>query len=387
MNLYINQAELRIQSALPLYQKTRDAIGIHILLSKMNISSNRGDVYSIIVNIIRDHFKSAIGDIYSFKNGDIIIVYRGRSDKLIKDCLHQVYYLFSEDNTQLPPIEDFINKFSQIFYSKDWSNFILLCNDIINSAASNEKINYIRNSLISEFSDKIEEALNPINWTELIKTSPIAKHSYEKMPIVVFQEIYADIDNITYIIGENFDIVTNTYLRSYFKEFLDLKLLVKLVDLLSTDLEDNVYLLNLNITTVATEEFWELASSLTDNVKKKIIIAITIGDVYSDITHFLEIREKIVEHEFKLCLDGLDYLSFMQIDRESLGFDLLRIKQKELFEVAKLSELEQALKAKITTSGASRIILEVEHESCISDGKKLGIMLYQISRNASNYGG
>lgn len=380
MNLYIKEAEQRLKSALPTLGKARDAIGIHFALS--NLSSGSIEEHgSIAINVLRDQFKNAIGDIYSFKNGDIIIVYRGRSEKLILDCLHQVQYLFADDHAQLSLSEDFLDKHSQVFYPKDWQKFLSLCDTLTTRLVpDNQSSPSFKGSLVSLFSSIIEDLLVSVEWSVLVKTSMISKQFVDQTTSKVFDEIYADVDSLSYIIGENFDIVGNPHLRSYFKEFLDIKLLVRLVELLNKKPGDNAYLLNLNITTVSSHEFWALAESLPDVIKRRIIIAISVADVFNDLSYFLEVRERLTMHGFKLCLDCLDYLSFMQIDRNSLGFDLVRIKHKTMFDVIRLSELEQELAAKISVSGTSRVILEVADKEAIRIGQKLGVMLFQVDK-------
>ncbi|MDF3048161.1 MAG: hypothetical protein K0R73_1279 [Candidatus Midichloriaceae bacterium] len=379
MNLYINEADQRLVSSIPTLEKTRDAIGIYFSLSKLDHATS-GEHLSIVINVLRDQFKSSIGDIYAFKNKDILIVYRGRNEKLIQDCLYQVQYLFSDDNAQLTLAEDFLDRHSQVFYPKDWAKFLNTCQNLISAYAANQNSKNFKGSIVSLFSSTIEDLLAPVEWDVLMKSKPIFKHLPEKETNKVFDEIYADVKGIAYVIGENFDISNNVYLNAYFKEFLDLKLLVKLVALLSKKRGTTPYMLNLNITTVASQEFWTLAESLPDSIKQRIVLAISITDVFRDLGYFLELREKLSGHGFKLCLDDLDYLSFMQIDRSSLGFDLIRIKHKPLLGAIYASDLNNELSAKIAVSGSSRVILEVENKNAVNDAQKLGALLYQISK-------
>lgn len=380
MNLYIKEAEQRLKASLPTLEKARDAIGIHFSFSNLNAESS-DEHCSIAINVLRDQFKNAIGDIYSFKNRDIVIVYRGRSEKLILDCLSQVQYLFSDDSAQLPLAEDFIDRYSQVFYPKDWPKFLGLCDALTKKMVpDNQNSPSFKGSLVSLFSSIIEDLLVSVDWGILVKTSAITKQFVDETSSKVFDEIYADVDSLSYIIGENFDIVGNPHLRAYFKEFLDIKLLLRLVELLNKKPGENAYLLNLNITTIASHEFWVLAESLPDVIKRRIIIAISVADVFNDLAYFLEVRERLIFHGFKLALDCLDYLSFMQIDRSSLGFDLVRIKHKTMFDVIKLSEQTQELVAKISISGTSRVILEVADKEAMRIGQKLGIMLFQLDK-------
>lgn len=376
MNLYINEAESRLKTAIPSLERSRDAIGIHFALSKMRRNTENNEHISIVVNVLRDQLKSAIGDIYSFRDGDIIIIYRGKNEKLIQDCIFQVQYLFADDPKQLSLGEDFYEEYCGVYHPHAWKSFMEMCEKKISQFLNDNKPTF-KGSMLSMFSSIIEDTLINIDWSVLVRTSPIHRYDPNGGKTKVFDEIFVDVDSISYIIGENFDLKNNKYLYSYLKELLDIKLLVRLVQSIAAGKDDSAFLLNLNISTLQLPEFWELAESLPENVKKRIIIAISVSEVFWDLSAYLGIREQIIANGFKLCLDSLEYLSFMQIDRNSLGFDLVRIKHDDSFDYAQLVELEQQLASKISISGSSRVMLQTNSEESIEIGQKLGLMLFQ----------
>lgn len=376
MNLYINQAESRIKSAITTYEATHRAMGIYIALSKMDVKSIKLETCTIIVNIIRDHFRSASGDIYLFKNRDIVIVYRGKNQNLITEGLYKLHYLFSEDSKEFSSFESFSNKFSQIFDEKNWKDFISLCNKLYQINIEDRQLAKTEDSLIQIISGILEEYLQHINWNAFVKLYPIFKYSYNDSS-KAFIEICIDINSLAERLGKNFDILNNTSLKSYLKEFIDFKILMKLIDLVNLDNKE-VYLINLNINTLESEEFWIWANSLDKDVSSRIIIALSISEVFADLTNFLKLREKIIDYNFKLCLDCSDYLSFMQVDRQSLGFDLIRIKHQKILNLAELNELTASLKSKIALSGTTRTIIEIEDLNEMTSYLEPEVMLYQL---------
>lgn len=378
MNFYVNDAEIRLQAALNSYEKHADGIAMRITLSKLPFRNDRNDARAIAINILRDQFKSATGDMYVLSSGDVIVVYRGRNDRIIQDCLFHIQYLFAEEGPQLSMPEALLPQYVQVYYPSQWKEFLELCNKIIVSN-QNAKSNVLGHSMLHNISSMIEDVLLHINWLELIAVAEINKVTDNTPHTVVLKNLHIDIDALSYTAGKNFDILTNPYLGSYLKEFLDLKLLIRLVELLSAQYADDAYLLNLNMSTISSSEFWKLADSLPDNIKKRIIIAISLSDVFSDFAFFLQMRERLVVQGFKLCLDNLDYLSFMQIDRTSLGFDLVRINHSTVYDIIKLSELEDQLRSKIHVCGSSRVILRVHDAAEVLVGKKFGVILFQLS--------
>lgn len=383
MNLYINDAEERLKSALLSYEKANDAIGLYFALSKLPHKKDSNDPKTIALNILRDQFKGAAGDIYVLTTSDVIVVYRGRNEALIQECSYNMQYLFAEEGDQLAFTGALTPQYTRVFHPKEWEGFLNLCYTLLENINGRNAVssNGFKGSMLTLFGTIIEDVLATAQWSTLIRSSAVYKIADSKQHSKVLDELYVDIGALTYLVGDNLDIILNPYLKNYFKEFLDIKLLIKLVHILSKSSGDNAYLLHLNISTVSSSEFEQLAVSLPESTRKRIIISIAIGDIFLDFAYFLQVREQLAAYGFKLCLDNLDYLSFMQIDRSSLGFDLVRIKHSEMFDVIRLSELEEQLRNKINISGSSRVILEAPNTESVAVGRKLGLMLFQIDKS------
>lgn len=380
MNLYINDAESRLRSSIHALNNAKDATGICFHLSKLINAAEPSNSNSIALNVIRDQFKNCLGDIYAFKNGDVIIVYRGRNEKTIKDCVYQVQYLFSDDNDQLSFSETFFSPFYNIYDRSNWDRFIAHCDNSTKFLDRDKKSEHFKGSLIGLFSSIIEDLIEQANWDVLVRQSGVYKDTGKGQPAKVLDEIHIDIDALAYIIGENFDIVENSYLRSFLREFLDIKLLLKLLELIRRDPGKDAYLLALSLNTLSSLEFRELSNSISEAVKRRIIIGVSVADVFSDLTYFLKVREELLRDGYKLCLDSLDYLSFMQVDRNSLGFDLMRLSKPKAENMTNFSEIEQQIADKIAVSGSSRVILEVGSRNDIDLGRKLGVVLFQTDK-------
>jgi hypothetical protein len=381
MNFYVNDAELRLKSALGSYEKYADAVAIKVSLSKLPIRNDRNDSRAIAINILRDQFKSASGDLYVLSNSDVIVVYRGRTDNMIQECMYHIQYLFAEEGPQLSMTEALLPQYVQIYYPDQWEDFINWCQAMLNRRNSKTSSMSHNHSMLLSISSMIEDVLLSINWAKLIDVSEINKWSQNRNPTLVLKDLHIDISSLAYVAGKHFDIINNQYLGSYVKEFLDLKLLIRLVELLANQSQDNAYLLNLNMSTISSSEFWELSTSLSENIKRRIIVAISISDVFSDFAFFLQMRNKLAEQGFKLCLDNLDYLSFMQIDRTSLGFDLVRINHSTVYDIIRLSEMEDQVRNKIQICGSSRVILKVQNDKDATIGQKFGVILFQMFKH------
>ena len=380
MNLYIKDAESRLESALPRLIDAKDSTAICFFLSRFQNNVETSDVSSVAISLIRDHFKRSVGDIYSFSKGDIVVVYKGNNDNLINDIVYQIQYLFSDDDDQLSFPETVFKDCYRVFNKKNWNDFIGFCKKSLNLANDSEIKHAFQGSLIDLFSTIIEDFIQNIKWSNIIINSSVDKHSSQNLPVKVFEEIHIDMDSLSYVIGDGFDIISNTYLRNYFKELLDIKLLIRLVNLIKQNKNHSAFLLSLSINTLRSKEFEELSKSLPEAIRKRIIISISAADVFESLADFMDLREKLISYDYKLCLDKLDYLSFIQLDRKSLGFDLFRISKINHGHVDVMKEIEQQLMDKVKASSSSRVILEASSADDILLGKKLGITLFQTDK-------
>ena len=81
---------------------------------------------------------------------------------------------------------------------------------------------------------------------------------------------------------------------------------------------------------------------------------------------------------YRICLDGLDYLAFQQLDRSSLGFDLAKILWNADLKSDTGTEENIALYDAIKKCGKNRLILSrCDNEKAVEFGKSLGISIFQ----------
>ncbi len=375
MNFYVNDAESRLIAALPSYNKSVDTIAMKVSLSKLHVRMDKNNSRTIAINILRDQFKSSSGDMYVLSNSDVIVLYKGKDDTILQHCVYHIQYLFAEEGNQPIFTTTLIPQYVTIYRADKWDEFISYCTEIFNNKDVVQK-----NSgyMLQTISHIIEDELQNIDWSSILLSSDISKIIYSSgNKSIVLKDLYVDYSALNFIAGEKFDIISNPHLKGYIKEFLDFKVLVKLVKLVSNNIENESYIVNLSIHTLKSDEFWELANALSEGVKRKIIIGISLSDIFYDFASFLKIRADLQDVNFKLCLDGLDYLSFMQIDRTSLGFDLVRVIHSNVYDIILLSELEEQVRSKIQVCGSSRVIIQVHNEADVEIAQKFGIILFQ----------
>jgi hypothetical protein len=136
--------------------------------------------------------------------------------------------------------------------------------------------------------------------------------------------------------------------------------------------------LNFNIVTLLSRNFAELNALIEPNVRNSIVIEISIGDVFSDILAYFTAQRFLKQQGYRLCLDGLNSYSLPQINREHLGFDLMKLQWNAETE-GHLNELDyRHLAAVVEKCGRNRIILtRCDSKYAIDYGQGLGLSLFQ----------
>ena len=135
---------------------------------------------------------------------------------------------------------------------------------------------------------------------------------------------------------------------------------------------------NLNVSTLQSPEFLEFDKSLKSGIRGSVVIELQLFDVFADLGSFMFARDYLRERGYKFCLDSTTQLSLPLIDREKLGFDLVKLFwSADLYDQLK-GPRSQDLRRATESIGSERLILaRCDSERALEAGDSLGIMLYQ----------
>ncbi len=101
-------------------------------------------------------------------------------------------------------------------------------------------------------------------------------------------------------------------------------------------------------------------------------------DVYSDLGGYFFARDVLRERGFKFCLDGMNHHSLPLIDREALGFDLVKLFwHLDLYDQLDGAYRDQLHRA-VQQIGPERLILaRCDSEQALEVGRSLSAALFQ----------
>ncbi|MDB2415253.1 EAL domain-containing protein [Rickettsiales bacterium] len=371
---------------------------IHFHLSKLQEQYRSTYQIRIAVNILSDLFKREESVIFVTEDKDIFVLYRGSERSLLEKSIFQIRYLFMDDtlayNDDGFENENFCSVYDLEF---QWRDFYNSCKRKATGRSGkaiepeNEEISSMPKKNIQTFSGKRGKMhiLTPDYLVEVLKevedmdVSGAFRSQYvcalkEGRPLQpLFKETYVSIKSLQDMLDVNVDLLSSKTLFKYFTKTLDRKVLHLFEQGVEGHIEPPVSL-NLNLKTLLSDEFATFDKLIKNKDKQSVVIEINTADVFEDVDTFLLAKDAVQKLGYRICLDGLDGITFPQINRKELGFDLAKLKwNPELIEKSCSKRNELITKA-VKECGANRIILcRCDNQDAVDYGRAMGISLFQ----------
>lgn len=387
-----NSGEDLLNTLENLSEKLKDGYCIFVPISKMGKNYNTHFQQKIITNVLNDIFKNTDSLLFFVANGDLFLLNFGKDSRVIEKAIDQLNYLFIEDSVRLDARKDL--RICEIYDLK------LQLEDVIDRAKTSLNIPVIKKNKMPFSFDPTElnrtkslgsnpDSFNQINIYNLPKIVSIIQKTdcypaLRSQPICVFDrskrtfkpvvyEIYLHIRHLNKLLYPGTDLLSDPYLFRSITTHLDKKVLNLLMKR-NTALIDSAFSINLSLATVISKEFEEINYSLRKSIKNEIIIEIQLADMFFDIPSFNLACKKLKSFGYKLCLDGVNSITFQHISRAVLGFDMLKLHWEDDISIT----YKEALKKAVERDDAKRIILSrCNNAGSINFGLDLGISIFQ----------
>lgn len=358
----------------------------------------------IAVNLITDLLREPDGAIFVCSDYDIIILAKGAQKSNLEKVVFQLRYLFMDDplaynadgqeNPDFSTIYDLSIEFDEFSVSTKRklgtsAKSEVLENLISGGTGTQQKSSGGTNSSAQANAARrikpitpvrlatIERDLLPADLSRVIRKQPVCAAPENKAIRRVFDELYINIAHLRQILMADVDFTSNRWLFKYLTQLLDEKVLTLLRHNPNRYFDMPVSI-NLNVATLLSEKFTEFDAAIKPSVKVSIVLELQVADVFSDMEAFIVARDTVQKMGYRVCLDGLTTLSFLQVDRERLGFDLAKLQWNADAETDLLSDENRAIADAVTRCGANRIILcRCDTKEAVDYGKAMGISLFQ----------
>lgn len=370
----------------------------------------------IATNLMNDLLGDRDGAIYLCDDANIYVMVRHLPKPLMDKMVFQLRYLFMDDPLAYGEDGEENPEFAQIFEIEDeWNIFMEICkrrlvqrvrrtqgeqrpvaraSNAAMAAAGISPMEFPRvdmryfsaASLVT-----IENTLKNTDITTSMRRQPITAMMPDNSVRTVFDEMYINIQSLRQVLGTEVDLLSNRALFRYLTQKLDDRMLDAIQKNPMRYLTNPVSL-NLNIPTLLSNRFAEFDAAIKPSTKVSLVIELQIGDVFSDISGFLLAKDTVQKLGYRVCLDGVVDASFPQVDRQRLGFDLIKLQWNgDTARDLDADRNQQVLEA-IKRCGSNRVILtRCDNAQAVEYGRALGLSLFQgrhldqlINPNAAN---
>ena len=376
----------------------RRAIVIH--LSRLRPDNRRAHHIRIAVNTFEALVKQFNGQIFVLQNADIVFVCRDASIAVIDDAIMRLRYLFGDDPLAAEFDDGVPDRFATWYdIERDYPAFFAWAEEVYEQAVKRQKrLAAIAGSAPQEERQPMDapalaelvSAIERADLTNVMRRQAICAIMGEEVPKPVFREVYVSIADLRNAIMPKRDIASDRWLFQHLTQHLDRRVLTLLRRNDEAALAHS-YSINLNISTLLSQEFLQFDQSLRAGARGTIIVELQKLDIFADLGAFVFARDYLRERGYRVCLDGVSGVTLSFIERERLGLDLVKLFWTPDMADAMATERIAQFREAVERTGRSRIILaRCDSEDAIAFGQSLGLRLFQgrhIDRMLSATGG
>lgn len=408
MRIVTKEPEAHLIELLNLVQEQRQgwqAIAFHF--SKLLEHYRSEYQIKIATNLMNDLLGDRDGAVYLCEDANIYVMVRHLPRPLLDKMIFQLRYLFMDDPLAYHLDGEENPEFAAIYeIEQDWERFMDICKrrlvlrvrkthapaaaaapSVAPAPAPNPAMAAagVRPVQFPKADMRYFTAASLASIEETLKVTDIAS-SVRRQPVVaimdgqvrtVFDEMYVNINALRKSLGTEIDLLSNRWLFKYLTQRLDERMLDAVQKSPARYLA-NPASLNLNIPTVLSTRFAEFDAAIKPSSKVSLVVELQIDDVLADMRGFGIAKDVVQKLGYRVCLDGLTDMNFPQIDRQRLGFDLVKVAWSGDGAKDAKSDKNASFAEAVKRCGANRVILtRCDTVDAQEFGKALGINLFQ----------
>ena len=363
----------------------------------------------IATNLMNDLLGDRDGAVYLCEDANIYVMVRHLPKPLMDKMVFQLRYLFMDDPLAYLADGEENAEFAQVYdIEQDWQAFMDQCKKRLvqrvkrtqaaskpaasaatparaaTATAANVKpmefpkmepkaeMRYFTGASLAA----IEDTLGKIDIIPSVRRQPVVA-IIDGQVRTVFDEMYINIAALRKSLNTEVDLLSNRWLFKYLTQRLDERMLESIQKSPARYIA-NPASLNLNIPTVLSTRFAEFDAAIKPSVKTSLVVELQIGDVLMDMQGFALAKDILQKLGYRVCLDGLTDMNFPQIDRQRLGFDLVKVAWSGDGAKDAKSDKNASFAEAVKRAGAKRVILtRCDTVQAQEFGLALGINLFQ----------
>ncbi|WP_417819482.1 hypothetical protein [Terasakiella sp.] len=364
---------------------------VHFHLSKLRPFNRREHHIRVAADAFEGMVKDLLGQIFVFKNADIIFVFKTEAMGQVEQAIEKVKFLFGDDpllEESGPDGKDF-NSWYDV--EADYEDIVAMARDLVekdkNARAAMGGSVDIKTALLAKqeagermtprILDRVIEALKAADLTNMVRRQYVCSvEGPQLVPTARFSELFISISDLRETLLPGVNLTSSPWLFQHLTETLDRRVLSLLSKTEDRDITGDISI-NLNVATLLSTEFMRFDENVIAAMRGNIVLELQHLDIFSDLNAYLFAREYVKERGYHICIDGVNYKTLPFIDRERLGADMIKlIWSPDIIHGG--HDLSDKVIRQIMLTGAKQIILSrCDSEEAVEFGRNNGIELFQ----------
>lgn len=364
---------------------------LYLFTSKLQNQTMRSSQRQSLIETFENVVKKSGGEIFALPNDDMVVIFNSKALDEVMACLVKVRFTFHDDPLIRNAIDLVQVGFAQIYPlangAEDFKNAVKDTVKTIdvdksdNSRKSGNNSNFamnarkLRRELTPSMLAKMQKALSMMDFSSLIRRQSVCAVIGKSPPQMIFDEVFVSIADLRDMLMPDVDLTSNPWLFMYLTETLDKRVLVSVSRHDDGSLTNN-FSLNLNVSTILSDEFLEFDENINPSQRSTIVLELQLADIFSDIKAFILAKTFAQYRGYKICIDGITVDKLQYIDREHLDGDLIKIIWHPSF-MDVIKEDKHFTDYVNKAERARMILCRVDDPQAVEVGNSLGINLYQ----------
>ena len=359
----------------------RGAVQLH--LSRLRIQNRRDHHLRIAAEVFESKVRDLNGQIFCLTDGDLVFAWKDANTDELNAAADHVRHLFSDD--PLLHLDDSEQQRFCTWYDleNDFDGFEAAVARKLAEYKKRQKFHSQQpraprlRPLTPTLLGQLEKILAQADVTNMMRRQPICVLRPGEAPQTVLQELYVSIAAVGETLAKGVALTTDPWLFRRLTLTLDRRMLA----LMARQDDQSImryFSLNLNVATLLDPAFVKFDETVKSDARGTIVLEIPVLEILRDISGYTFAREFVRERGYRVCVDGLTYLTAPLMDRETLGFDLMKIHWSPEMLDDPSGQRRQDLADTIARCGATRVVLSrCDDARAIEYGLSLGIATFQ----------
>ncbi len=346
--------------------------------------------FSFAVNILRSAVERCLGRLYVLNNSDIVVICWQTRRWQLRSAIASLQPLFDGEARAAgqAPARDpsFATWWDLDQQSSDFLSFVewLASGDERAPAsvpAPGPRISESAPAAAASRFDPLKLAtlvarIKDANLASAIRRQPVCRLSASGAPQPVFEEVYVSIQELQRLFAPRGELGLDRWLFRSLTEVLDERVLSWLAAAETLNLISR-FALNLNLSTIGSEEFARFEAQFAAPLGARMIVEIDKSDMLGDLRTFAAVQQTFRSRGYIISIDGLTGPDLQAIDYGRFEADFFKV----LWHPDFLFEEGQArigLERLIAQASAEKVILShCSAAEAVSLGVELGINYFQ----------